>query len=120
MAPRQHLKKINHVRKTFTGTFLKKGIKSGFKGPLETILLADIKDESGKVVTDHLWFNLTKGFKDADLKTDDEVQFDARVKSYKKGYRGRQYDGFYTPPSTDYKLSHPSKVKNLTASQSSD
>ena len=41
-----------------------------------------------KIVTDHLWFDLTKGFESADLLPGDVVEFCARVSIYEKGYKG--------------------------------
>ena len=60
---RKALKKIEGIRSTFTGTFVRFGTKNGYKGIEHTVLLKDIKDSNGCIVTDHLWFNLTKGFK---------------------------------------------------------
>lgn len=61
-------------------------------------------------MTDHLWFNYTKGFKGlGELKIGDVIQFNARVKKYYKGYFGYLED---VPRSQqrDYKLSHPTKI----------
>jgi len=41
------------------------------------------------------------------------IQFDARVKSYIKGYRGYRDDIYDKPLSIDYKLSHPTKIKKI-------
>ncbi|MCL0081289.1 hypothetical protein M1N64_03565 [Peptococcaceae bacterium] len=107
---RQDLKKINGTRDKFTGTFVRKGIKTGFKGQLETILLSDIRDVDNNLVADHLWFNFTKGFADANLTSSKKVEFYARVKKYTKGYQGYRED-VNAPISVDYKLSHPTKIK---------
>lgn len=110
---RMELKEIgSETRHTFTGVFIRIGLKNGYKCPLETVLLKDVRDSSGRIVTDHLWFNLTKGFQAANLHEGDVVQFDARVAVYQKGYKGHRID-VYCPIETDYKLSHPTKVKNL-------
>jgi len=109
---RKELKKLNEVRATFTGTFERLGIKNGYYGPEKTLLLKDVKDSEGKIVTDHLWFNFTKGFQSANLAEGDIVQFDARVKEYEKGYKGRK-ESVYSEITEDYKLSFPTKVKNL-------
>ena len=110
---RKKLKEIgSQDRHTFTGIFIRTGWKSGYKGDLQTVLLQDVKDSNGEVITDHLWFNLTKGFQSADLHEGDIVQFDARVARYEKGYKGYRMD-VYCPIETDYKLSFPTKVKNL-------
>lgn len=111
---RTELEKIgSEERHTFTGIFVRIGTKNGYKGVEETVLLQSIKDESGKVITDHLWFNRTKGFIEAAPKAGDVIQFDARVAEYLKGYFGHR-DDVYNPPSWDYKLERPTKVKNLT------
>lgn len=96
-------------RLTFTGTFERTGIKRGYKGPLETVLLLNVKDEEGNEVADHLWFNLTAGFARLGLKQGDVVQFNGRVEAYEKGYFGRRED-VYAPWSIDYKISRPTRI----------
>ena len=85
---RKELSKMEDERGSFIGTFKRYGTKTNYKGfPEKTILLVNIKSSSGKVVSDHLWFNFTKQFeKLGDLKDGDIVRFDARVKPYVKGY----------------------------------
>ena len=79
--------------------------KNGYKGPVPTVLLKDVKNVEGKVLTDHLWFNYTKGFQSlGELKEGDIVQFNARCKEYEKGYKGYRAD-VYKPIEIDYKLS---------------
>lgn len=108
---RNTLKKIGkEERHTFIGTFVKTGQKSGYKVPVETIMLKNIKTPDGKMLTDHLWFTFTKGFKDVNLQEGDIVQFDARVAEYERGYFGRREE-VYVPWSIDYKLSFPTKIK---------
>ena len=102
-------------RATFTGTFERHGVKTGWTGqPEKTVLLKDIMDSRGAKVCDHLWFSLTMGFARLHLQPGDVVQFDARVKVYTKGYRGYRED-VDKPVETDYKLSHPTKVVRLTS-----
>jgi len=104
---RKKLKEIEDERKIFIGTFERYGIKSGYKCPLKTVLLLDIKDEEENEITDHLWFNFTKGFeKLGELKRGDKIKFRARSKKYTKGYQGYRWD-IPNNISTDYKLSHP-------------
>ena len=108
---RDELAKIEDVRAVFTGVFVRFGEKRGYKGPEPTILLKDVRDESGKVVTDHLWFNLTKGFAALNLKGGETVEFRARVKWYVKGYKGHVWEREIDAPlEDDYKLSHPTKI----------
>ena len=110
---RKELEKIEEVRATFTGTFSRKGFKNGYKCPEPTLLLLDVKDLDGKYITDHLWFNYTKGFqKLGELKEGDIIQFDARSKAYEKGYKGYR-DDVYCPIELDYKLSYPTKIKKV-------
>ncbi|WP_434644335.1 hypothetical protein PQ692_14875 (plasmid) [Thermoanaerobacterium thermosaccharolyticum] len=110
---RKKLKMLKGKRDIFYGTFVRYGTKSGWKGTEEkTILLSHIKDKSGKEITDHLWFNYTKGFQSLNLQPGDTVQFTARVKEYWKGYAGYRYD-IYKPIEKDYKLSYPTKIKKV-------
>ena len=110
---RTELKKLNKQRLTIIATVEGFGQKSSFRGPpLKTILFTDIQSPDGKNLTDHLWF--TDGFWSKDLKPGDKVQLDARVTPYEKGYNGQNIEHMLENPiSTDYKLSHPTKVKIL-------
>ena len=100
-------------RHTFKGVFERFGMKRGWKGRTETtVLLTDIRDTEGDKITDHLWFNLTKGFCQAHLKQGDIIQFEARVDTYLKGYQGYRTD-VYKPIELDAKLSRPTKIKKV-------
>lgn len=112
---REKLQEINQVRATFTGTFERLGTKTSYGYTKQTVLLLNVKNAAGEVVTDHLWFNLTKGFDRLGLTCGDTVQFDARVRKYIKGYRGWRDDVYDKPVETDYKLSHPTKLVKLPA-----
>jgi len=107
---RKQLKILDEQRGLFRGTFKKYGLKSGYKGASTgTILLVSISDGNGKIISDHLWFNLTKGFEElGTLKEGDIIQFAARVKKYRKGYINRRAG--IDESSFDYKLSHPTKI----------
>jgi hypothetical protein len=107
---RKELSKIENERSSFIGTFKRYGTKTNYKGfPEKTILLINIKNIEGKVVSDHLWFNFTKQFeKLGELKEGDMVSFDARVKTYIKGYVNFREE--IDNRELDYKLSHPTKV----------
>jgi len=107
---RKKLREIEEYRGTFTGTFKRKGEKRGYKGyPETTILLINVRGENGSIITDHLWFNYTKGFRELALTVGDTVQFDARVKRYYKGYQGHREE-VLLHRERDYKLSHPTKI----------
>ena len=116
MSDRRKLAKIGEDdRHLFFGTFERFGTKRGWKGRLEqTVLLLNIKDDNGSVVTDHLWFNYTKGFSSLDLTKGDTVKFNAKVASYLKGYMGHDEIAAYLNPVTiSYKLSYPTNIDKL-------
>ncbi|MCK4848272.1 MAG: hypothetical protein KAT16_04545 [Candidatus Heimdallarchaeota archaeon] len=100
-------------RMTFSGVFTRYGTKSNWHGyPEKTILLKQIKNENDEVLTDHIWFSLTKGFqKLGELHEGDRIQFDARIKQYLKGYVNHKK--CIDLRIIDYKLSHPTKVKRV-------
>ncbi len=106
---RKALKQLNGERRRFSGTFVRCGQKPGWKGStLTTVLLKDIKDTNGNIVSDHLWFNLTKGFGSLVLREGITVFFDARVTLYYKGYKGyREEVAIEKPVEMDFKLSRP-------------
>ena len=109
---REQLAKLHGARRRFQGIFVRFGTKSGYKGPLTTILLKDVVDvASSKLVSDHLWFTMGKQFEGLDLKEGDVVRFNARVTEYEKGYKGRQDEDAYNykPIQRDYRLSFPTQ-----------
>lgn len=108
---REALGNIKGKRLRFIAEFERFGSKRAYKGPpIVTLLFVDIRDKAGVRYTDHLWFSMNKTFEKLDLKPGDLISFDARVRSYVKGYRGRRDDEYSAPVSTDYKLSHPTNV----------
>lgn len=108
---RKALKQLNGERRRFSGVFVRFGEKPGWKGKtLTTVLLKDIKDASGKIVSDHLWFSLTKEFEKLVLKEGTRIAFDARVKQYYKGYQGYRED-VDKPVERDFRLANPTKVQ---------
>jgi hypothetical protein len=115
---RTGLRSINDVRKKFLGVYQREGKKTNWKGYSEsTILLKDIRDESGKVVTDHLWFSMTRGFEAlGTLTTGDVIEFEARVTDYKKGYVNKRIH--VNQRSVDYKLSRPTKMRIVSRGNS--
>lgn len=102
------------ARKVFTAIFSRLGKKAGYTGySVETILLRKVTDvATGELVTDHLWFTFTKGFQLFGLKEGDVLEFEARVKSYTKGYVNKRLA--IDKEKRDYKLSNPTKIKRLT------
>lgn len=96
------------TRHRFKGVFARFGIRNGYKGQIETVLLKNITFK-GELITDHLWFDCGKQFKDLNLQPNDEIAFDARVNIY------RRSDEYNSPSNLiDYKLSNPSKIVKIT------
>ena len=110
---RRELAKDLGIRKKFRAVFIRVGRKTGFKGySEETILLKNILDiETNKMVADHVWFGFTKGFEKLSLIEGITLEFEARIKEYQKGYVNPRYK--IDNSTTDYKLSHPTKIKKL-------
>jgi hypothetical protein len=108
---RVKLGKDEGVRKKFIATFSRIGKKKNFKGYSEdTILLKNVTDaETSAVVADHIWFSYTKSFEKIILKEGVIIEFEARVKSYNKGYVNKAVG--INQRKTDFKLSHPTKIK---------
>ena len=96
-------------RHVFIGTYEKEGLKNNKFGTSKTVLLRNIKDDKGKYLCDHLWFNKTKGFRDANLRKGDIVSFNGRVSSYVKGYSS--IESYTAPFELDYEIVYPTKVK---------
>ncbi|MFO1547713.1 hypothetical protein ABC418_11405 [Lactiplantibacillus plantarum] len=99
----------NQERHTFTAIFGRYGYKSGYHGESPTILLKYIKLD-GRIITEHLWCNLTGGFKGLnELHEGDAIQFDGRITSYTKGYQGYRED-IERSSKKDYKIERPTKL----------
>jgi len=77
------------------------------------MMLRDVKDETGQIVTDHLWMTVGKQPSRLNVQIGDEVVFVARVTRYEKGYQGSREAIFAAPSSTDYRLSYPTKVRRM-------
>lgn len=93
------------TRNRYHATVGRMGIKSNeFKGfPERTILLKNVVNiNTGDVITDHLWFTVGKTLKNLKLKEGDEIRFNARVGTYRKGYKYKK---------TDYKLNYMTKIE---------
>lgn len=107
---RKGLEKQAGARKKFQATFVRLGKKTNYHGfTEETILLKNIIDlETNKIVTEHLWFTYTKTFQQIPLVEGVQIEFEARIKKYIKGYKNSKYK--IDRRQEDYKLSHPTKI----------
>ena len=110
---RKELKKYNGDRLRFSAIIERFGEKPAYRGfPIPTLLLKNVTLlDTNKVVTDHLWF--TKGKSWENFKVGDTIEFDARVTTYEKGYKGYRDDVFDSPIEIDYKLERPTKITLL-------
>ena len=108
---RQQLKTLLGQRLTFTATVDLFSVKNGYRGPVATLMLKDVcLADDGRLVTEHLWWD--KGAWAKELHVGDRISFEARVSSYEKGYKGRDFERqAESPLSTDYRLERPTKVK---------
>lgn len=107
---REELKDLtSESRHEFVGKFSRSGFKSDFIATTgvtvykPTLVLTDVVlASSNEQVSDHLWFNYTKGFlKLGELHEGDLIKFTARVNNYS------------TSKKTDYKLSYPRKISRV-------
>jgi hypothetical protein len=98
------------LRKKFRGVFTRFGKKVNYNGYTDTtLLLSNLIDlETNERVTDHHWFAYTKGFEKAALQEGAVIEFEARVKVYKKGYVNKALA--INNRQSDYKLSHPTNI----------
>jgi len=108
---RKELAKEEGQRKKFRAVFSRLGKKTSYKGYSEdTLLLKNIVDtETSRIVADHVWFTFSKGFEKIALEEGVVIEFEARVKEYRKGYVNNQYG--INKSAKDFKLSHPTKIK---------
>lgn len=107
---RKKLKSNKNVRKKFHAVFSRFGKKINFSGYTDqTVLLVDVRDAvTQETLTDHVWFTYTRGFENIALRPGAKVEFEARIKEYKKGYANRRYH--INERKVDYKLSYPTRI----------
>jgi len=97
---------MEEERGTFVGDFERFGSKRGNRSQ-HTILLTNIRDDEANSLCGHCWLNVGKRIRDlGHLRRGDQIQFDGRVKKYRKGSIKRGI-----PVQYDYKFTYPSKVQ---------
>ncbi len=105
---REQLKEINKVRARFRATVAGFAMRTSHGHPKPMVLLVDVRDaKHGHVLTDHVHFDRRKWVDVLELKPGDEIEFDARVGSYVKGYADERRQ--------DYKLNHPTRIIKRSA-----
>ena len=109
---REALIALEGQRVRVRGVFRRLGRKQGFAGPEEsiTVLLSPVLLPDGSMVSDHLWFNMTRGFAALDLRRGMVVELSARVARYKKPTRDWAR-GTDDPISEDLKLVRPTGLR---------
>ena len=112
---REKLLPLEGRRCTFQATFERFGNKRAYRGPpLVTMLFKDIKGTGGEVLADHVWFIRRKRLDGLLLQPGESIEFDATVKRYTKGYRGRRDDDEdHAPIGEDFCLANPNKFRRL-------
>jgi hypothetical protein len=107
---RKRLAEDAGLRKRFRAEVDRFGKKINYKGYSEkTILLKRIADvETDEIVADHLWFTFSLTFEKANVQEGSTLEFDARVKDYKKGYVNKKIG--INQRKKDFKLSNPTKI----------
>jgi hypothetical protein len=108
---REKLAAQNDQRKTFRATFSRIGKKKNYQGYSEdTILFTNVVDvATNEKITDHVWFTYSKSFESLNANLGDVIEFDARIKAYKKGYVNKALG--FNQRREDFKLSHPTKIR---------
>eukprot|EP01083_Nonionella_stella_P045318 121763_1 len=111
MASREQLRPLEEYRGTFIGTFKRFGGKGGKKYTILLVYIVHAEDKSNQLC-DHIWLNVGKQIKElGHLNVGDKIQFNGRVKKYRKGSIKRGIAVQY-----DYKLNYPSKVRLISSS----
>lgn len=103
-------------RGRFTAQISRFGLKRSSFGTQPTCLVKDVRDESGDLITDHLWFRVGKLLRGLALAEGDEIEFYATVGSYEKADPDLwmyEDDGHHRI--TDYCLKYPNGIRKLGA-----
>ena len=79
---------------------------------LVTLLFSHVRDkETNGFVSQHIWLVEDENLKAVyPLNPGDQVEFEALVRRYRKGYWGEKSYIFGRPPDYDYGLAHPTDI----------
>lgn len=104
---------------TYSGFFNRTGYKVsqdeyGVDVYAPTLLITNVKDENGRMITDHLWFDYTEEFQQlGQLKTGELLKFTAMATTYMKGRTGEHHKDFQLTDPTAISLVRPAEHKPL-------
>lgn len=104
---------------TFSGFFNRTGYRveqdaDGVDEYEPTLLITNVKDGNGRMITDHLWFNYTADFQAlGQLKSGELLKFTATPTTYMKGRPGEHHKDFQLTDPTDIALVRPAQHKPL-------
>ena len=94
-------------------------MKSGYSGRyLPTLMLKDVMDSAGNLVTDHLWFLVGKQLAALHLQMGDGISFQARDTAYIKDDKDYRED-VYKPIEIDSLQSNPTIITKIASASSS-
>lgn len=83
---RRKLAELCGNRETFTATFEREGVRSGYNGPTYATALLTNVQLNGKSVAQHVWVDQTFEFSELHLSKGDIIEFSALVMAYRKMY----------------------------------
>jgi hypothetical protein len=97
---------------TVVATFARVGTKRVGSRHHPTVLVVDVFDkETGQPLTDHLWFNQGRLWRNARLLPGDLISFTARVIEYRTGYWGpNRVRRVLEPARSDFRLTPPTDL----------
>ncbi|HWR17168.1 MAG TPA: hypothetical protein VN577_20225 [Terriglobales bacterium] len=110
---RNKLKDRAGRRGRFTAQFSRFGLRRSQWGNTVTALMVDVRDESGDLVTDHLWFKVGKLMRELSLERGDRVEFYATVGAYEKANRDAWIDDDEPRRVTDYCLKRAAGFRKI-------
>lgn len=113
MSRQKSWKQIKGQRHRFRADVGRRGKKRAFRGPdIDTVLLKNIQCLTAQCeAVDHLW--LTVGKWAGGIKEGDQIEFNARVGWYKKGYQGRRaWETGEAWEEWDLRLERPTQIKH--------
>jgi hypothetical protein len=113
---REELQKREGQRGVFRATFQRRGHRTNHWGTMQTALLVDVRDESGAVVADHLWFIFGDRMRALKLQPGDQLRFVATVATYFKRAHDFDWNDGDVEFEKDYRLIYPSNMRLLGGS----